>query len=279
MDSFYLDKEYDDDADDVLAKFEKDRLNKNSKREIKKKAILQHKEASVSISQDQILNKNNTHDAEIIDIFDPNENEDFNNVNMSIGSSGSSQNNKNDQDLENENAFDNSLESSLFDSTSSEEENINDENESPLLFKESRLNVKNFNLLFMATMDKIGIPEDTRHLVLDLIRFTLPILNELPVSYHIVKKSIEKPEISSFVLCKICNQEISSTRYSDSEEVKKQFKKNKRLRKCLNEDCGSSNMGLKSRSFVKVFSLNIFSQLKVILETNENVMLNYIGNN
>ncbi len=101
---------------------------------------------------------------------------------MSIGSSGSSQNNKNDQNLENENAFDNSLESSLFDTTSSEEENINDENESPLLFKQSRLNVKNFNLLFMATMDKIGIPEDTRHLVLDLIRFTLPVLSILSYS-------------------------------------------------------------------------------------------------
>jgi hypothetical protein len=274
MDSF-LDKTNNENDDDLLAKFEINRLNKNKKREIKKKASLtadfQLKEASDSICNDQILNNNNGHEIFINDNFDPNENDD---VNMSIGSGGNSQNNQN---LNVDKFIDDSLESNIFDTSSSDEENINDEQESPLLFKDSRLNVRNFNLLFMATMDKISIPEDTRHLVLDLIRFALPILNELPLSYHMVKKSIEKPEISSFLLCKICNQEISSTRYNDSEEVKKKYKKNKRLRKCLNEDCGSSNMGLKSRSFVKVFSLNIFSQLKIILEANENLMLKYIG--
>ena len=141
---------------------------------------------------------------------------------MSIGSGDYSQKNQN---LNVNKVLDDSLESNLFDTSSSEEEHINDQQESPLLFKDSRLNVRNFNLLFMATMDKLSIPEDTRHLVLDLIRFALPILNELPLSYHMVKKSIEKQEISAFLLCKICNQEISSTRYNESEEVKKNTRK------------------------------------------------------
>jgi hypothetical protein len=83
----------------------------------------------------------------------------------------------------------------------------------------------------MATVDKLGIAEDKRDMVLDLIRYSLPTDNELPLTYQI----IPKPEISSFLICKICNQEISSSKYTDSEDDKKKFKRFKALKKCQDE--------------------------------------------
>jgi hypothetical protein len=110
MDSF-LDKTNNENDDDLLAKFEINRLNKNKNREIKKQAsltaVLPHKEASATFCHDQILNENITHEN---CINDPNEN-DANDVNMSIGSSGSI---PNSQNLIGDKVVDDSLESNFL---------------------------------------------------------------------------------------------------------------------------------------------------------------------
>jgi hypothetical protein len=203
------------------------------------------------------------------------ENNDSNNLSISIDSSIEHKEEE-ELDLSSQNLLDDFLDLSLFDTISGEEESEK-ENKSPHLFKGSRLKVSEFSILFMATVDKLGIPEEKRDMVLDLIRFTLPTLNELPVSYYMIERTIPKPEISSFLLCKICNQEVSSSRYYDTKEEKQKFKKSKTIKKCMNDECSSNRLGLKSRSFVKVFSLNIFSQLKIIIENNENCILSNIG--
>ena len=86
------------------------------------------------------------------------------------------------------------------------------------------MNFKDFNILFMATLDKLAIPESKRNVLLDLIRFTMPMLNNLPESYQVVQNSLQKPQISFFTVCKICNQEITRSKYDDSREEKIKYK-------------------------------------------------------
>ena len=167
-------------------------------------------------------------------------------------------------------------EDNIMESTN-EEEYIEENIQSQKLFCNSRMNVKDFNILFMATVDRLAIPESNRNIILDLIRITMPKLNNLPESYQIVQNSFQKPDISSFTLCKICTQEISSLKYDDTRAKKLDYQRNKKKRVCPNDNCSSQNVGLKSRNCIKVYTLNIFSQLKTIIEENETTMLNYMG--
>ena len=123
-------------------------------------------------------------------------------VDMSVGSSSFLSEKESDHSCNT--SLEDFSDQNYFDSLSGDD--LDSEKESPLLFKNARLNVRNFSILFMATVDKLGIAEDKRDMVLELIRYSLPTLNELPLTYHMIAKIIPKPEISSFLLCKICNQ-------------------------------------------------------------------------
>lgn len=265
--SYYKELDLDDNLnnDELLESFEKKRLKKNTTQNLK---YISNSNSATNDQSEEHIYENESSSMDL----GP-ENDVLDDVNMSDVSS----NQESEKEVESNNhpLLENSSDFSLFENFS-EEESEKDK-ESPLLFKDSRLNVRDFSLLFNATVDKLGVPEDKRDLILDLIRFALPTLNELPASYYMIKKTIPKPDISIFLLCKICNHEISSSRYSDTEEERTRFKKSKRIKKCSNEECSSNRMGLKSRSFVKVFSLNIFSQFKLIIENNEKCIKNHIG--
>jgi len=272
MASYYNGTSIPDDNDNAL--FEKIELNKKKKAEKRKFSSLKPK--TLNVSDKAILEDEDFSCNYQMEIDPPVEKE---NLNISI-QTDSSFYSVNNEEFNEENIsakiLDDFSDFSLYDLSSDEETSFEDKN-SQGLFLGSRLTLGEFNKLFMSTVDKLAIPETQRDIVLDFIRLTLPSLNNLPLSYHMVEKSIQKPEISSFILCKICNQEISSLKYDESEEKKKIYKKKKKLKYCPNEDCSSNSLGLKSRSFVKVFSLNIFSQLNTIITNHEETMLNYIG--
>jgi hypothetical protein len=269
--SYYkeLNEEFNDELnnDDVLQNFDRKRFKKNNTQNTKNIASYNKYEES---EIEKVFEDQSCFDTSELEINAAND------LNMSLGSNCETK--EEESSFNSEVLLDDFLDLSLLDSTEDDEIENDIQKDSPYLFKDSRLNVREFNILFMATVDKLGVPEEKRDMILDLIRFTLPTLNELPVSYYMIQKTIPKPEISSFLLCKICNHEISSSKYNDTEEEKKLFKKSKAIKKCINDECSSNRMGLKSRSFVKVFSLNIFSQLKIIIENNEKCISNYIGN-
>ena len=266
--SYYdeIDRDLNEESDELFKRLETIRWKKNQNQNSKKKS-------NCNTTVDGHLEKSHQ------PLFDTShmilEQDNDNDVEMSVGNS--SEESEKETTQSGDSYHKDRLNDNFYYSLSAEE--IDNVKESPLLFKNSRLNVRKFSILFMATVDKLGIAEDKRDMVLELIRYSLPINNELPLTYHMIAKIIPKPEISSFLLCKICNQEISSSKYTDSEEEKKKFKRTKTLKKCLNEDCASNRIGLKSKSFVKVFSLNIFSQLKIILENNEKCIKSNIGIN
>ncbi len=271
--SYYneIDRDLNVETDELLISMDKKRLKKNQNHNSK------HKSNSSKTVDEQLetYQYQQLFETESCNMNHDQENNDVpvSDADMSVGSSSLLSEKESNHSCNS--YIEDFTEKNYFDSLS--DDDLESEKESPLLFKSARLNVRNFSILFMATVDKLGIAEDKRDMVLDLIRYSLPTLNELPLTYHMIAKIIPKPEISSFLLCKICNQEISSSKYNDSEDDKKKFKRSKALKKCLNEDCSSNRIGLKSRSFVKVFSLNIFSQLKIILENNEKCIKSNIG--
>ena len=115
----------------------------------------------------------------------------------------------------------------------------------------------------MATVDKLALPETQVDILLDFIRLILPIQNNCPLSYYSIKKSIGTPDITSTLICKICDGEI--------ETVKPHTKK------CNTEGCASASLGLKSNSFIKVFNANIITQITRIYSEHHNTILKYKG--
>ena len=159
----------------------------------------------------------------------------------------------------------------------SEEESLDENKKTENLHDYTKVDIKTFNKLFMGTVESLLIPETRRDAVLDLIRLVLPTVNNLPTSYHMIQKTLPKPEMSSFMICKICGDEISSSKYNDSKEKLNFERRKRKLKKCTNENCSSNKMALKSKSFIKVYSLNIFTQLKNILTNHEPTIKKYMG--
>ena len=79
---------------------------------------------------------------------------------------------------------------------------------SKYLYINSKITVESFCVLFYAALDKLSIPETQTDIVLDLIRLTLAIENNLPLSFYSILKTISKPEIIQYLVCTICGEEV-----------------------------------------------------------------------
>lgn len=59
------------------------------------------------------------------------------------------------------------------------------------LYDGARLTVEEFSIVFMSTIDKIGVAKNQIDPILDLVRLVLPSDNELPTSFNIMQFFID----------------------------------------------------------------------------------------
>lgn len=119
----------------------------------------------------------------------------------------------------------------------------------------------------MGMVDQIALAETHRDVVLEFIHLILPVENIIPNSYNLIKNSIAVPDIKTRIACKFCGEEV--------EIVKIKGQKTQKI--CKNELCVSKTSELKSKDTIKIFSSNIASQMKVILNNHHHTMQNYAG--
>jgi len=139
------------------------------------------------------------------------------------------------------------------------------------LYEGSILELKDFNDSFMSTMELLNICETKRDVVLDLIRLTLPLINNLPQSYRRIRNSLERPELTETLLCVSCGNELSRGKINCKKANKKI------IRKCQSKNCRANRLGLKENSIIKVYESNIFSQIEIIFREHLSTMEKYIG--
>ena len=144
--------------------------------------------------------------------------------------------------------------------------------EKTLLFDGSKLDINEFNHLFIATVEKLSIPDTHRDLILDLIRLSAPIINNVPESFRRIKNSLEKPDLIETLICSSCEQEIHKEKLIKGKKGRKT--KNK---KCLSDTCRSNRLGLKSNSIIKVYEANIFPQIEFIVREHLHTIDKYTG--
>jgi hypothetical protein len=162
--------------------------------------------------------------------------------------------------------------SDSFDLDSDDEIFISQIEKKKTLYDGSQLELNDFNIAFMATVEKLDIGESQRDLVLDLIRLTAPLINNLPTSYRRIRNSLEKPDMTETLICYSCFKEIDRKML---EKGKKNKERN--FKKCLTKECRSNRIGLKSNMVIKVYEANIFSQIELILRENTNIIEKYKG--
>jgi hypothetical protein len=151
---------------------------------------------------------------------------------------------------------------SFFSSENDEEVVFNNKNKSNLLYVNSNLTVDEFTVIFLATIDKLALPETHKDIVLDLIRLTMPLINNLPLSFHSMQKTVPVSNIISFSLCNICFQEIQPS-----------LKDGKKNKKCSNDNCPSKVRSFKTNKIIKVSNSDIISQLKLIYNEHKDTIL------
>ena len=135
------------------------------------------------------------------------------------------------------------------------------------------MEINDFNIAFMSTVEKLNIAETQRDVVLDLIRITAPLINNLPESYRRIRNSLEKPDVVETLICYSCGKELSK------EILYSKKSKDKKIRKCQSTSCRGARLGLKANSIVKVYESNIFSQIEIIFREHLGTMEKYIGEN
>jgi hypothetical protein len=126
------------------------------------------------------------------------------------------------------------------------------------LYSGARLTVQEFSLIFMATINKIGVAKNQIDPILELFRLVLPVDNELPTSFNIMKSFLNNSSVVKMNrVCKICCKELDKT----SET-------------CENDSCANNKLKKKT---VKVFESNISEQIRTIFENHLCSMIRYKG--
>ena len=69
------------------------------------------------------------------------------------------------------------------------------------------MEINDFNIAFMSTVEMLNIAETQRDVVLNLIRLTAPLINNLPESYRRIGNSLEKPDVVETLICFSCGKE------------------------------------------------------------------------
>lgn len=138
--------------------------------------------------------------------------------------------NKENSNFENSDCdINNSTSDESSDIMSEDDFNINKIKGKLELYKNAKLKLGQFITLFCALVDKLALAESHRRDLLEFIRILIPDEINLPDSYNLILKSLKKPDISSFILCKRCGKEIN---FSQIKGVKLKKMLIRRLR-CL----------------------------------------------
>ncbi len=126
------------------------------------------------------------------------------------------------------------------------------------LYDGARLTVEEFSIVFMSTINKIGVAKNQIDPILDLVRLVLPSDNELPTSFNIMQSFIDTSGLLSMhQICKVCNKELING-----------------SKTCINTECVNNKLIKKT---VKVFQSNIEEQIKIIFSNHLPSMLRYKG--
>ena len=107
----------------------------------------------------------------------------------------------------------------------------------------------------MSTINKISIPLNQVDSILDFVRLVVPRINNLPTSFNAMKKMINTYNlVTKYKICQLCNNVIVDGKL------------------CNFEGCAYQNL---KKPIVKVFTSNIFEQIKTIFGNYLTSMVEY----
>ena len=127
------------------------------------------------------------------------------------------------------------------------------------IYENATLRVYEFNILFLKVASKLSLPETGCELLLEFCRNILPSENNLPLTYYEINKTLKRSNIIEYKLCEICESVLD------------------RKKKCPSETC-ISNINVVCHRPIKVFILDIESQILFILNNHYDTIKKYTSN-
>jgi hypothetical protein len=126
------------------------------------------------------------------------------------------------------------------------------------LFIDAHISLNEFNLLFMALLNKLSLPETHSEALFEFIKLILPTSNHVSESYYKYKKSFKNTLVKEHKLCHICKMKFVNN-------------------KCPSESCCSNREEKKIniKKSIKVIEADIETQIRTILTNHFNTIVKY----